>query len=275
MTLTLVITTYNWPEALHTVLLSVQRQSRPPTEVIVADDGSDSRTRELIEQSRAQLKVPLMHSWHEDLGFRAARSRNLAIAKARGDYIAMIDGDMILHPNFIEDHSNYAKRGYFVQGARAKLSAAGTKHVLEAQNIDITLLDRRLKSKRYGVYSKTLSWLFSGTRLINKLSNIQTCNMAFFKSDCINVNGFNEDFVGWGREDSEFGARLFHAGIKRRDLRFNAVAYHLHHEGASRKMLDKNHQIFLATLNDRKRWCDNGIDKHLQHIVRNGKKFTQ
>jgi glycosyltransferase involved in cell wall biosynthesis len=266
MNLTLVITTYNWPEALKAVLLSVQCQNRLPTEVIVADDGSDQRTRELVERFQAHLGVPLIHSWQEDLGFRAARSRNLAIAKAGGDYIVMIDGDMILHPSFIKDHSDYAKRGYFIQGVRAKLSEAGTQSVLEGINVNIKSFDSRLKSKRYALHSKMLSRLFSGTRLVNKLSMIQTCNMAFFRSDCIEVNGFNEDFIGWGREDSEFGARLLHAGVKRRDLRFNAVAYHLHHEGASRKMLDKNHQIFLTTLNDRKLWCNNGIDKHLQHI---------
>ena len=271
MNLTLVITTYNWPEALKAVLLSVQCQKRLPTEVIVADDGSDQRTRELVEGFQAHLGVPLIHSWQEDLGFRAARSRNLAIAKAGGDYIVMIDGDMILHQSFITDHINYAKRGYFVQGVRAKLSEAGTQSVLEGINVNIKGFDSRLKSKRYAFHSQMLSRLFSGTRLVNKLSMIQTCNMAFFKSDCLEVNGFNEDFIGWGREDSEFGARLLHAGVKRRDLRFNAVAYHLHHEGASRKMLDKNHQIFLTTLNDRKLRCNNGIDKHLQHIDLSGK----
>ena len=93
---------------------------------------------------------------------------------------------------------------------------------------------------------------------------IQTCNMAFFRSDCVKVNGFNEDFIGWGREDSEFGARLLNAGVKRRDLRFGAVAYHLHHQGASRTMLDRNNQLLLETLGERKLWCKNGIDKHLK-----------
>jgi glycosyltransferase involved in cell wall biosynthesis len=264
MNLTLVITTYNWPEALKAVLLSVQCQNRLPTEVIVADDGSDQRTRELVEEFQAHLGVPLIHSWQDDLGFRAARSRNLAIAKASGNYIVMIDGDMILHPSFIKDHGDYAQQGYFVQGVRAKLSEAGAKHILAGQNVRIGPLDSRLKSKRYGLRSQMLSRLFSGTRLVNKLSMIQTCNMAFFRSDCINVNGFNEEFIGWGREDSEFGARLLHAGIKRRDLRFNAVAYHLHHEGVAREMLKRNHQIFLDTLTAKSVWCTNGLDKHLK-----------
>jgi len=264
MTLTLVITTYNWPEALKAVLESVNHQIHRPIEVIIADDGSDHRTREVIDRSRAQMEIPLIHSWHEDLGFRAARSRNLAIAKAKGDYIVLIDGDMILHPSFTRDHSGYARRGHFVQGVRAKLSAAGTQSLLEGTSVNIKSFDSRLKSKRYGLHNQVLSWMFSGTRFVNKLSMIQTCNMAFFRSDCVKVNGFNEDFIGWGREDSEFGARLLHAGVKRRDLRFGAVAYHLHHQGASRTMLDRNNQLLLETLGERKLWCKNGIDKHLK-----------
>jgi glycosyltransferase involved in cell wall biosynthesis len=265
-TLSLIVTTYNWPKALDLVLLSIQRQSENPLEVIVADDGSDEKTAKVVEEHRQSFRCSLIHAWQEDLGFRAARCRNLAIAQARGEYIVIVDGDMILHTNFVQDHRCYARTGFFVQGVRAKLSVTGTLDVIKGRDIQIRSFDSRLKSKRYGIRSKLLSRLFSGTRLVNQLSMIQTCNMAFFRSDCLEVNGFNEDFIGWGREDSEFGARLLHAGVKRRDLRFNAVAYHLHHEGASRKMLDKNHQIFLTTLNDRKLWCNNGIDKHLQHI---------
>jgi glycosyltransferase involved in cell wall biosynthesis len=265
------VTTYNWPNALDLVLLSIRGQSTSPLEVIVADDGSDEKTAKLIEEHRQHFQPSLIHSWQEDLGFRAARSRNLAIARAKGEYIVIIDGDMILHPHFIRDHICYAKKSCFVQGARAKLSATGTLDLMKTRDIQIKSLDFRLKSKRYGLRSNALSWLFSGARLTNKLSMIQTCNMAFFRSDCIAVNGFNEDFVGWGREDSEFGARLLHAGIMRRDLRFNAVAYHLHHEGASRKMLERNHQIFLATLKENKLWCQNGIDKHIQLVSLDGK----
>ena len=84
--------------------------------------------------------------------------------------------------------------------------------------------------------------------MTNKLNMIQTCNMAFFKNDCLRVNGFNEDFIGWGREDSDFAAKLLHSGVKRRDLKFKGIGYHIHHEGNSREMLQRNHQIYLDTL---------------------------
>ena len=92
---------------------------------------------------------------------------------------------------------------------------------------------------------------------------LQTCNMAFYKKDCISVNGFNEEFIGWGREDSDYAAKLLHLGIKRRDLRFKGIAYHIHHQGNSRKMLDINHKIYLNTINKKLKWSNDGINKYL------------
>ena len=46
MKLTLIITTYNWPESLLLVIESVKHQSIIPDEIIIADDGSDESTRQ-------------------------------------------------------------------------------------------------------------------------------------------------------------------------------------------------------------------------------------
>ncbi|MCZ8205200.1 MAG: glycosyltransferase family 2 protein [Gemmatimonas sp.] len=107
--ISLIIATYNWPQALAVVLRSVRAQQVWPTEVLIADDGSRSDTRALIDRERAGLPVPLVHVWHEDAGFRLAAIRNKAIAQARGDYIVQIDGDVVLHPRFIQAHAAYAR----------------------------------------------------------------------------------------------------------------------------------------------------------------------
>jgi predicted glycosyltransferase involved in capsule biosynthesis len=51
--------------------------------------------------------------------------------------------------------------------------------------------------------------------------------MSFSKKDLLAVNGFNEDFIGWTREDSEFAARLFNYGLKRKRHPFVAICFHL------------------------------------------------
>ena len=72
----LIISTYNRSDALELCVKSVLRQSLLPDEIIIADDGSKEDTRELIHQLAASSEVPIIHVWHEDLGFRLASIRN-------------------------------------------------------------------------------------------------------------------------------------------------------------------------------------------------------
>ena len=261
----LIITTYNWKEALELVLLSVLNQIRLPNEIIIADDGSKDDTKELIEQFQKISTIPIIHSWQNDDGFRASKSRNKAIALSKFDYIIVIDGDIILDKYFVYDHLKFAKKGYFTQGIRAKLSEKKAQEIFKTKQHTFKIFENGIKNKRNSIRSNILSSTLSHKVFFNKLKMLQTCNMSFFKNDCININGFNEDFVGWGREDGEFGARLFHNGIKRRDLRFKAIGYHIHHEGNSRDMLEKNHIIYLNTLEKKLKWCNNGIDKYINN----------
>ena len=92
---------------------------------------------------------------------------------------------------------------------------------------------------------------------------IQTCNMAFFKDDCMKVNGFNEDFIGWGREDSEFAVRLMNSGINRKILKFNAIQYHLWHHEYSRESLLLNNKILQKSIDQNLIWCKQGVNQFL------------
>jgi glycosyltransferase involved in cell wall biosynthesis len=94
---TLIVTTYNWPAALELTLKSIARQSLAPGEVIVADDGSGPDTAQVIEHWKKEIAAPVSHMWQPHEGFRLARSRNRAIAAATGEYLMIVDGDMVLH----------------------------------------------------------------------------------------------------------------------------------------------------------------------------------
>jgi len=131
MRTSLIITTYNWKEALELSLLSVFTQSQFPNEIIIADDGSDNATREIVESLAKKSPVPLIHSWQQNKGFRLARSRNKAIAKATGEYLILIDGDIVLEQHFIADHILAAQTGFFVQGSRVLLNEKSTQQALQ------------------------------------------------------------------------------------------------------------------------------------------------
>ena len=131
----LVIATYNWPDALALVLQSVRAQRVFPTEVVIADDGSGAATRALIEREAATFPVPLRHVWHDDTGFRLGTIRNKAMAAAAGAYLIQLDGDMVLHPAFVESHLAFAMPGTYVQGSRVMLDAPRTAAALSAGRI--------------------------------------------------------------------------------------------------------------------------------------------
>ncbi len=261
MKVSLIITTYNWKPALELVLESVRIQSELPFEVIVADDGSTRDVGDMVRQAAERFPAPLHHVWQEDRGFRAAMIRNKAMARASGEYIVSIDGDIIVHRNFVEDHKGFAQPGVFVQGPRVLLSEACTAKVLREKKLSFSPFDSGLSNRKNAVRSAFLSGLFS--RRANTLKGTKSCNLAFWKADAIAVNGFNEDFVGWGREDGEFVQRLMNRGLVRRNIRFKAIAHHLHHAPRSRAGLDRNDGLLRDTAEDRSTWCRNGIDKYL------------
>ncbi len=131
----LLISTYNWKEALKACLQSVFNQSILPDEILIADDGSQDGTKEMIREMKLQTQIPIIHVWHQDKGFRVAAIRNRAIEMAKGDYIIQIDGDVILHKYFIADHLELAERGYFVCGSRVWLREETTDQILKGDII--------------------------------------------------------------------------------------------------------------------------------------------
>lgn len=265
----LIITTYNQKERLALVLDSVRALETLPTEVLIADDGSAEDTKELIESYATNFPCPLVHIWQEDQGFRASRARNLAIKATRGEYIIIIDGDMIIESHFVRDHLRFAKKGVLIQGSRIILDQSFTDQMMQAysnkqQNIFQQAFQKKeFKATRCALLSKLVFALstikasvFAKKELIK---GVRSCNMSFYKADCVAINGFNEAFEGWGREDSEFVARFLFNGGELRRLEFAGVAYHLYHKENTRAMLESNHTLYLQTLDSQMRFCEKGL----------------
>lgn len=254
----LIVTTYNWPEALHLTLASVARQSRLPAEVLIADDGSGPTTAAVVTQWKNRL--PLLHVWQEDLGFRLARVRNKAVAAATGEYIILVDGDMILHSRFIEDHIDCARHDCFIQGARPRLSETVTQRLLGTGQIDASLFSPGMEHRPYALRSVLLSRLTS--RIRARLGGIQGCNQSFWRDHIVQVNGYDERFTGWGPEDKEFAARLLHIGVKRNYIRHRAVAFHLHHTTRAPLGVNPFERLLEETLQTHSTRCTHGLDAH-------------
>jgi len=257
----LIISTYNWPEALELVLLSVLNQSVLPDEVIIADDGSKGETKSLIEKFKQKFKIPLHHVWHKDEGFRKSVILNKAILKAKGVYIIQTDGDCILHSDFVKNHLSYAQKNTYLYGSRVNIQNNFLSVLFNEKQINFNCFSKGIKKRTRAIYFPILNKLYSSN---NKLSKkYRGCNTSYFKTDFIAINGYNEDFNGWGREDSEFAIRLHNLGLKAQRLRYQGIVFHIFHNEKSKDQLEINNSIEHQTKENKIVKCKNGYDKYL------------
>lgn len=259
MTVSLIIATYNWPQALRLCLESVMRQSVMPSEILIADDGSGRETRDVVEYFTSISPVPLHHIWHEDNGFRLSAIRNKAIAAASGEYIVQVDGDVILHRSFILDHMVVAKRGYYVGGSRALVGEELTGRLFSGEAIPLSPFVKGVTSSNNAVRIPFLSSLFTGYHP----DRLRGCNMAFWRDDVLTVNGYDENITGWGCEDNELGCRFRNIGLAKRAIKFRAILFHLHHKLASRDRIEENNRILAQSLREGKTYCEKGVSQYL------------
>nr|WP_314545836.1 glycosyltransferase family 2 protein [uncultured Massilia sp.] len=250
-TISVVITTYNRPDALEAVVRACFMQNDKNFEIIIADDGSTANTRTCIERLAQGSPVPVRHVWQPDQGFRAAMARNRGTLAAAGDYIVFLDGDCIPQRDFIARHRALAQPGYLVSGSRILLDEALTRRVLD-DGVDVavaplaTRLAWRLRGHMNKVLQLAVRWPDVG-RTTKKFSwrRIKSCNLGVWRSDLERVNGFDESFTGWGHEDSDLVVRLFHSGVMRKDGAFATEVFHLWHREAQRDQESSNRRVVL------------------------------
>ena len=244
--ISVIVTTYNRENALEAVLRSLASQSDPDYEVVVADDGSGPATAAAVERWRGRVGRRLEHVWQEDRGFRVAEIRNRAILAARGGYCIFLDGDCIVRPDFVAVHRRLAEPGRFVTGNRILLSAALTRRVL----------GEKLAPENWGLLDWVPQRLRGGVNRLSALLRLplgplrrlrsrawrgaRACNLAAWRSDLDRVDGFDAEFSGWGKEDSDFFVRLLRAGLLCKDGTFATGVLHLWHPEADRSMLAAN-----------------------------------
>lgn len=256
-TVALLISTYNYPEALFHCLQSIKRQTVMPDEVIIADDGSRDDTRKVVDDFRKEVNIDVKHVWHEDKGFRLAEIRNRGIMRAESDYILQIDGDIVMDRNFVRDHKHFACKGCFYGGSRARFSEESTKEFLNKEAFEPYFLFKGLELRENAIRA---TWL---TPLFYKKKRIIGCNMAYWRQDALDVNGYNEDIIGWGHEDLEFANRLRNNGIERRHIKFAALCYHIWHKFQPR-IDDAEHLSYARSVyGSGVTRCEKGIDSHV------------
>jgi glycosyltransferase involved in cell wall biosynthesis len=247
--ISVIVATYNRPDALDAVLRSLSRQSDQDFEVIVADDGSMSDTAAVVDTWKDRLPRRVAHVWHPDDGFRLAEIRNRAIRAANGDYCIFLDGDCLARPHFVGTHRALAEPGWFVTGNRLLLSKALSERILKEnlQPEQWTLADWWYL-RRAGEIKRLAPLLSLSLGPLRRLRTrdwrgAQGCNLGIWRADLLTVDGFEGAFASWGREDSDILIRLMHAGLRRKDGRMATGVLHLWHTEADRSGLQENERL--------------------------------
>jgi GT2 family glycosyltransferase len=240
MTTAFVVLTYNRSDALLAVLRALAPQCARGDVVVVADDGSRPEQVEALRRGLPPFACPVRHVWHPDVGFTAARARNLGAAHAGADYVVFLDGDCVPGPRFAAGHGRLAQPGHFVNGSRVLLSEQLSSRVLQSR-VHLHQLNWAdwLRLRAAGDVNKLthlLYWPGAPGRVQAGFAwhGIRSCNFGLWYRDLEAVNGFDETFSGWGHEDADLVLRLHRQGCRRKNGFLATEVFHLWHPENSR-----------------------------------------
>ncbi len=269
MRLSVILSTYNQPDWLQKTVWGYSAQSDHNFELIVADDGSNDSTAEVIDRLQRETGLTIRHIWHEDRGFRKCTILNRAIIEATGDYLIFSDGDCIPRRDFVATHRRHARPGFFLSGGYFKLPMALSQAITRDDILTHRATNVRWLRKHGLPWNRKLSKL-AAPRWMAMLCDVFTTtkatwnghNASGWKPDIVRVNGFDER-MEYGAEDREMGERLMNLGVRGRRIRYRAVCVHLDHARGyvRQEALSLNRQIREATRRTQAAWTPHGIVK--------------
>lgn len=267
-----VLTTHNSPRALELVLEGYRRQDFTEFEVVLGDDGSREETREVVRRMRALCRFPLVHVWHPHRGHWGKMGIvNRAVLAARAEYLIIGDADVIPRHDYVRTHWEMKRPRCFLAGGDFRLVEEATRRVTVEDVRSGRVFDpaflagigqprtkKFIKLRPRGVVSRVIDAVnvsparFSGS------------NASMWKADFVRVGGYDETFVSSGKDDTEFGVRLWNAGVKSRHVRHNAIVLHLWH-GEGRPVAQANADLLEDTRRTRRVMARQGLE-----LVRDG-----
>ena len=264
--ISVIVTTYNRPENLERVLMSVAQQKGVDGkfELIVSDDGSSDHTPSMVEEFGKSADFPVRFLTHPDQGFELSRTRNDGVRESEGDFLLLIDGDCAIPPDHVATHYNVRCKGV-MRGLETQLWLSEE----QSSRIDLASIED-------GSFLKEITWrqrcelrkrafrssFYSFIRHPRK-PRLIGCNMGMLREDYERINGCDERFVGWGHEDDDLNARMRATGIRLKSIIGKTFTRHLWHPTAPSRpddpALGKNVRYFQRPVRLSK--CMEGLTK--------------
>lgn len=268
MKIAVIPATYNRPDALAALLEGYLAQDYADFEIVVADDGSGPATREAIRGYQARARFRIDHVWQENKGYRAAAIRNKAIARTDADYIIYTDQDCVPPPDFLSRHAHLAEPGWFVAGNRILTTQAFAERILaEKLPIHTWTLRQWLQCRLHGEVNRIHPLLRLPDGRHRKLhprrwKGAKTANLAVWRRDLVAVNGMDEEYEGWGLEDSDLVIRLIRSGVRHKSGRYACPLIHLWHREQDKARLRENRTHLDAMLLSERAIARRGLSQY-------------
>lgn len=253
MKISVIVAVYNRLEYLKNILLALEIQTKKPFEVIIVDDGSSENLMEAIESVIPIISYKLKHVYQKDLGFRAARSRNNGARIAEGEYLIFLDQDVLFDEKFIENLNSKIKLGEVIKMDAISLDKSNSKIINEKININnlfdykfvneiLAKEDKRKMQKKY-LKDKFRNILFS-LKLEKRGAKLIGLGIGILKADFIAINGFDENYIGWGYEDDDLGNRIYCYGLKVIPYYYKKILVHMYHKEEISKKISPNEKYY-------------------------------
>lgn len=275
MNITVIVPTYNRPQALELCLRSLALQSLPPDEVMIADDGSGPETKETVQRMTGELKdrFHIRHVWQEDIGFRKPKILNETVRQSTGDYLIFIDGDSMAHRDFVLSHAGMSAPFSILSGKRAEIGRSLTDRMTKMGRPIVSLRPILVWDAVFGGENKSRK-VEEAIRIENVLlrrmlhrdritdDGVWGCNFSLSKDLFYAINGCDEDFVDGSIEDNDLGIRVLNMGGKLRSVRNYAIIFHLWHKSSWSFQNEKylhNLAVMKRRIANKEKQCRNGI----------------
>lgn len=266
-TATLFLSTYEMPRHLELVFAALERQSTFDFEVMVCDDGSGPETKTRTQQFAQRAPFPVKHFWQEHRGFRKCKILNQALREARGHVMVFLDGDCVPHRDYLRDHIEQQEPGRYLAGRRVDLG----------QKISESLRVEQVRQGFFDFPKWRLIWsavLGDSTHLqrtvripwgslrrklkMEQIDDLKGCNYSVSRKDLLAINGFDEEYEGYGREDTDIELRLQNLGLKIKSLKGLALQFHVWHP--RRDFTPANDSRLEEVKRTKRTWCEKGVN---------------
>jgi GT2 family glycosyltransferase len=236
----LLLATYEMPRHLSLVLAALERQTVSPEEceILICDDGSGEETKAQIDAFKERTRFQVKHIWQEHQGFRKCRMLNEALRQSEGETFIFLDGDCVPHQDYLRDHLENQEPGRYLAGRRVELgesiSASLTPEQVRAGFFDSPhprLILSAFRGETENLQrSVRIPWAGLRKRLrMDRIDDLKGCNYSVSRRDMEAVNGFDEEYEGYGREDTDIELRLQNLGLKIKSMKGLAIQFHVWH----------------------------------------------